>query len=93
MSRLELPEQALLERELVVLVLEVHQMQAPLLPIERLYRRDDTLPISNDREHAHAGQAADLPLLLLSAPAAVLGQAAAVLQRVRRRDAELGAGG
>jgi hypothetical protein len=55
LPRLELPEEPLLGGKLVVLVLEMDQVQAPDLTVERFDRRDDPAAVAYCREHADAG--------------------------------------
>ncbi|MBK6940542.1 MAG: hypothetical protein IPH13_10125 [Planctomycetes bacterium] len=52
--RLELPEQALLERKLIVLVFDVDEVKAPVAAVEWLDCGDDTAPIADRGEHANS---------------------------------------
>ena len=52
--RLQFPQELLILGRLVVLVLDVNQMNTPVVAIERLHARDHPAPVSDGGEHAHA---------------------------------------
>ena len=56
-TRLELPQEALLGRRVIVGVLEMYEVEAPRLAVEGLDRRDHAAPVADGGEHAGAGNA------------------------------------
>ena len=57
-TRLQLPQEALLGRRVIVGVLQVDEVESPLLAVEGLDRRDHAATVADGGEHAGAGDGA-----------------------------------